>query len=97
MNIEDLERLIDEAIEKEDYKRAAELYDERERLLKEMGDIPQDLARKLIERDKERERLIKERMRELFEVAKMSDAFQKSLQALQKFSGDSQKRSWGRG
>ena len=96
MNLETLERLIDEAIDKEDYERLLELLDEREKLLKSM-DISEELAKKLLKLDKERMRRIEKNKSKLVETIMKSREYGKSMKAYGKSIGEQGKRNWGRG
>ncbi len=96
MNLETLERLIDEAIDKENYKKLLELLDEREKLLKNMKVSP-ELAEKLLRRDEERMRKIEENKAKLIKTIMKSREYGKSIQAYGKSISEQGKRNWGRG
>ncbi len=96
MNLETLERLIDEAIDKEDYKKLLELLDEREKLLKSM-EVSPELAEKLLRRDEERMRKIEGNKAKLIETIMKSREYGKSIQAYGKSISEQGKRNWGRG
>ncbi len=97
MRLEEIEKMIDEAIEEGDFKRVAELLDEREKVLKEMGNLPAELAEELLKRDEERMEKIKNMMDEFKDAVIKSREYKKSLQAFRNAHGDQEKRSWGRG
>ncbi len=96
MNLETLERLIDEAICKEDYEKLLELLDEREKLLKNIKVSP-ELAEKLLRRDEERIRKIEENKAKLIKTIMKSREYGKSIQAYGKSISEQGKRNWGRG
>ncbi len=95
--VEEIEKKIDEAIESGDFKVLLELLDEREKLLKDMGEVLSSIAEKILERDKERMEKIKRMMEGLKETAFRSRDYQESLKAFRAAQGNIQKRSWGRG
>ncbi len=96
MNLETLERLIDEAIDKEDYEGLLELLDEREKLLKSIEVSPK-LAQELLRRDQQRMKKIAEDKSKLIETIMKSRKYGKSMQAYGRSISEQGKRNWGRG
>ena len=96
MNLETLERLIDKAIDEEDYGKLLELLNERENLLKNM-DVSSELAEELLKRDEERMKKIVENKSKLIETIMKSREYGKSIQSYGKSIGEQEKRNWGRG
>ncbi len=96
MNLETLERLIDEAIDKEDYEKLLELLNERENLLKSM-EVSPELAQELLKRDRERMKKIEESKSKLIETIMKSREYGKSIQAYGRSINEQGKRNWGRG
>ncbi|ACM24068.1 Putative uncharacterized protein [Thermotoga neapolitana DSM 4359] len=84
MNVDEIERKIDEAIEREDYEHLRVLLKEREKLLK---DLSAEKLSEILEKDRERLRIIEERKSSLF----------RELSGLRNIKGSLQKNIWTRG
>ncbi|PLV56811.1 flagellar protein FliT [Thermotoga sp. SG1] len=84
MDVDEIEKKIDEAIEKEDYDHLQSLLKERERLLK---NLPVEKLSEILEKDRERLRIINERKDSLF----------RELSSLRNIKGSLQKNIWTRG
>ena len=97
MRINELEKEIDDAIDKGDFEKASKLLEEREKILNSMKEIPKELAEKIIEEDKRRIEKIRNMMKEIVDTVRKSDAFQKSLESYQKAHNNIYGKSWGKG
>ena len=96
MDLRTIERLIDEAIEKEDYEKVLRLLDEREKILKS-ANLTREELEEILKRDEERMKRIKEKKEELIGAIKKSRNYEKSLKAYKESFGEQEKRSWGKG
>ncbi len=96
MNLETIERLIDKAIEEEDYEKLLKLLNEREKILKNMEVTPQ-IAEEIMERDKKRLEMMEKKKASLIKTIMSSREYGKSLKSYGKSISEQGKRNWGRG
>ncbi len=96
MDLQTIERLIDEAIDAEDYEKVLRLLQERESILKSHPPSP-EIAREILRRDEERIKRIKEKKADLLRAIRGSRKLGESLKGYERSYGEQQKRSWGKG
>ena len=77
MNIDEIERKIDEAIEREDYETLRSLLDKRKEL---MESLPKDKLSEILERDRKRLEIIEKRKTALFQEINVIREARSSLQ-----------------
>uniref|UniRef100_UPI00006C21F5 hypothetical protein TM0693 n=1 Tax=Thermotoga maritima (strain ATCC 43589 / DSM 3109 / JCM 10099 / NBRC 100826 / MSB8) TaxID=243274 RepID=UPI00006C21F5 len=77
MNIDEIERKIDEAIEKEDYETLLSLLNKRKEL---MEGLPKDKLSEILEKDRKRLEIIEKRKTALFQEINVIREARSSLQ-----------------